>query len=306
MQIGEFAKICCTKITVLRHYDKEGLLVPDHVDSFTGYRYYSAEQIPLFFRINALKKAGFSLNEIKQLLALIQSNEEILALFEKKQSELHQMIRNLDEARKIILCENKDFEISFSENEVGITAQSSVFNANYEKEARDIMEQEIRAQKYQRISTYRIKSIPNSGYAYLVCEVIRLNMNAVNAHDPIDVPFENDVEVIGKWEVVGEYAVKEDFYDGFPKVSPAVSDAVKIIYFLPEGKRYWCYAWTKGKLLCHADGDTTVNPYTTECHRGDVYMFIELKSFEYRYGGNPTILVLRQVDHIAYREGLDV
>ena len=49
MQIGEFAKICGTKITVLRHYDKEGLLEPDYVDAFTGYRYYSNEQIPVFF-----------------------------------------------------------------------------------------------------------------------------------------------------------------------------------------------------------------------------------------------------------------
>lgn len=31
MQIGEFAKICHTKISVLRHYDKEGLLQPDYV-----------------------------------------------------------------------------------------------------------------------------------------------------------------------------------------------------------------------------------------------------------------------------------
>jgi DNA-binding transcriptional MerR regulator len=55
MQIGEFAKICGTKITVLRHYDKEGLLEPDYVDAFTGYRYYSDEQIPIFFRITALR-----------------------------------------------------------------------------------------------------------------------------------------------------------------------------------------------------------------------------------------------------------
>ena len=48
MQIGEFARICKTRISVLRHYDKEGLLSPDYVDNFTGYRYYSKEQIPVF------------------------------------------------------------------------------------------------------------------------------------------------------------------------------------------------------------------------------------------------------------------
>ena len=97
MQIGEFAKICGTKITVLRHYDKEGLLEPDYVDAFTGYRYYSDEQISIFFRISALKKAGFSLMEIKKILASEQTNEALLDLFEKKQEELSVRLRQLEQ-----------------------------------------------------------------------------------------------------------------------------------------------------------------------------------------------------------------
>ena len=38
MQIGEFAKICNTRISVLRHYDKLGLLTPSRIDPATGYR----------------------------------------------------------------------------------------------------------------------------------------------------------------------------------------------------------------------------------------------------------------------------
>ena len=114
MQIGEFAKICNTKITVLRHYDKEGLLEPDYVDSFTGYRYYSKEQIPIFFRITALKKAGFSLSEIKQILFSCRNNEEILSLFEKKQDSLYEMIKDLDDARKIIVGQPLKFDVNFA------------------------------------------------------------------------------------------------------------------------------------------------------------------------------------------------
>ena len=61
MKIGEFAKLCSTRISVLRHYDKEKLLVPEYTDAFSGYRYYSSEQLLVFRRITALKKAGFSL-----------------------------------------------------------------------------------------------------------------------------------------------------------------------------------------------------------------------------------------------------
>lgn len=38
MKIGEFAKLCGTKISVLRHYDKEKLLEPQYTDVFSGYR----------------------------------------------------------------------------------------------------------------------------------------------------------------------------------------------------------------------------------------------------------------------------
>ena len=212
MQIGEFARICDTKITVLRHYDKEGLLEPDYVDAFTGYRYYSDAQIPVFFRITALKKAGFSLAEIKNILSSCDHNDMLLALFEKKQIELTHMISELEEARKMILSEKKSFEITFSEENGGIFARSTIFNGNALIQAREMMESTLGAKRYQRISAYRIQSVPNSGNVYLVCEVIPLNTVAVNVHDPIAIPFENDERVVGKWGMIGEYAVKEDFY----------------------------------------------------------------------------------------------
>ena len=302
MQIGEFAKICNTKITILRHYDKEGLLEPDYVDSFTGYRYYSKEQIPIFFRITALKKAGFSLSEIKQILFSCQNNEEILSLFEKKQASLYEMIKDLDGARKIIVGKPLKFDVKFSENNGIIQAESTAFNANYEKEAYERTESVISANHYQRISSLRLQSVPNSGYAYLICDVIKLKMNAVNIHDNLSLPFINDEEVIGKWEIVGEYAEKSDFFAGKPKNFSVFSESVRNIYFLPQGKRYWCYSWTKGYLLCKSDADSTVNPYTTEYYENDFYMFVKMKSYEYRYGGKETVLVLRRLDRIAYRE----
>ena len=56
MQIGEFASLCGTKISVLRHYDKEGLLSPDHVDRFTSYRYYAKEQMQTWTKGYVLRK----------------------------------------------------------------------------------------------------------------------------------------------------------------------------------------------------------------------------------------------------------
>ena len=60
-KIGEFSKLTMISIKMLRHYDEIGLLAPETVDSFTGYRYYSARQLEAAGKIQALKSMGFGL-----------------------------------------------------------------------------------------------------------------------------------------------------------------------------------------------------------------------------------------------------
>jgi DNA-binding transcriptional MerR regulator len=45
-RIGEFSKIAQVPGSLLRYYDEIGLLEPAHTDPATGYRYYSAKQLP--------------------------------------------------------------------------------------------------------------------------------------------------------------------------------------------------------------------------------------------------------------------
>lgn len=45
MKIGEFAKVCSAKISVLRHYDKEQLLVSEHTDLFLDTYIFSRNKI---------------------------------------------------------------------------------------------------------------------------------------------------------------------------------------------------------------------------------------------------------------------
>ncbi|WP_139906138.1 MerR family transcriptional regulator [Clostridium thermarum] len=44
-RIGQFSKLSKTTIKTLRYYDEVGLLKPEVVDDFTGYRFYTTDQL---------------------------------------------------------------------------------------------------------------------------------------------------------------------------------------------------------------------------------------------------------------------
>jgi len=66
-KIGEFSKLCFVTVKTLRHYEKMGILSPQEVDPWTGYRYYGASQMDELHHILELKRMGFSLEEIRDL-----------------------------------------------------------------------------------------------------------------------------------------------------------------------------------------------------------------------------------------------
>jgi len=67
-KIGDFSKLVRVSPRMLRHYEKCGLLYPAEIDRFTGYRQYSAAQIPLLTNIVTLRDMGFSIDEIGDIL----------------------------------------------------------------------------------------------------------------------------------------------------------------------------------------------------------------------------------------------
>ncbi len=107
-KIGELSKLCQIPVKTLRYYDSIDLLVPDEIDRFTGYRYYSAARLADCHRIVALKELGFSLDEIRCHLNASVS-EDVVAMLDAKEAELKEQLkstetqlRRLDTVRKII------------------------------------------------------------------------------------------------------------------------------------------------------------------------------------------------------------
>jgi DNA-binding transcriptional MerR regulator len=67
-KIGDFSRIARVSCRLLRYYDEIGLLTPATTDRHTGYRYYSAAQLPTLNRILVLKDLGLSLDEIVKVM----------------------------------------------------------------------------------------------------------------------------------------------------------------------------------------------------------------------------------------------
>ncbi len=279
MKIGEFAKMCGTKISVLRHYDKEKLLVPEYTDAFSGYRHYSSEQILIFHRITALKKAGFSLQEIKELIYSVKTAEEIGKIFSEKKKSFLTALENLKEAEFVMTKLNIKFE---NDKAIIKNMPDSSFI-----DLCTLAEAQIKASDYQRVSQYRAAGED------IICDVVKLGESIDPPEDIL--PFVNDEKVVGKWEILGIYAVRDDFYDNLFCVKNFYGDEQKYLYFLPDGERYWSFSWTKGYLNSPVN-----NEYETEQIGDDLFMFVNLKEFEYTRGGVPTCLVLKKADSRRY------
>ena len=77
LKIGEFSKLSRVSIRMLRHYDELGLLTPETIDPFTGYRYYSEGQLVRMNRVTALRAMGFSLAAVRNLLDHWEDRENL-------------------------------------------------------------------------------------------------------------------------------------------------------------------------------------------------------------------------------------
>src|ERR1041385_3322097 len=103
IKIGDFARLSQVSVVTLRYYDEMDLLKPVKVDSFSGYRFYSADQLPLLNRILALKDLGFSLEQIKLMLADGLTLEQLRSMLTMQRNEVGK--RLADEQARLLRIE---------------------------------------------------------------------------------------------------------------------------------------------------------------------------------------------------------
>ena len=78
---------------MLHHYDAVGLLTPDRVESGSGYRSYSPEQLHVLNRIVALKDLGFTLEQVGRMLDDDLDVGELRGMLRLRRAELEDQAR---------------------------------------------------------------------------------------------------------------------------------------------------------------------------------------------------------------------
>jgi DNA-binding transcriptional MerR regulator len=99
-RIGEFARLTQVPIKTLRYYDAIGLLRPARIDRLTSYRYYTAAEVERLNRVLVFRDLGFTLEEIRTLIAENVPPEQIRGMLRRKCQELQ---RNVERERARLL-----------------------------------------------------------------------------------------------------------------------------------------------------------------------------------------------------------
>jgi DNA-binding transcriptional MerR regulator len=86
-KIGDFSRIARVSCRLLRYYDEIGLLKPGSIERDSGYRYYSASQLPRLNRILVLKDLGLSLEDIARVLDSNLSASELRGMLLIRRSD---------------------------------------------------------------------------------------------------------------------------------------------------------------------------------------------------------------------------
>jgi len=134
-------------------------------------------------------------------------------------------------------------------------------------------------------------------------ETSKKDAKPANLPDALRLPFEDDPDIIGKWELCGELTDKNDL----TKVIPADEERAfhKELFFLSGGAFVWNYCWTKG-VVYRIHGKYTFaipNAYRIIEQNGTRYMVFEFMSNAcIEEGADEILLLYRQVDNVSYTD----
>lgn len=145
-KIGEFSKIVGLTIKALRYYEEVGILIPAQVDEVNNYRYYDEDNYVKALWIKTLKKYGFTIKEVKDVLPKIHHEDDLADFLLEKQGHIDLQILALKQMQRNIASEIQTLK------EVKIMAQQQVIE---QVALKDMLVASVRYKgKYEEVGKY--------------------------------------------------------------------------------------------------------------------------------------------------------
>ncbi len=253
LKIGDFSKLSRISIRMLRYYDEIGILHPECVDDFTGYRYYREAQLPLAERIQTLKNLGFGLSAISEILDKCEDAGEMERFLLVKRKELEeeamgirQKLQFLDSTLKWLRKDGNlmDYNVTLKTVPERYVASVRQVIPAYDCEGMlwEIMCRELETQKVQQaVPCYGMAIFHDEGY---------------KEHDP-DVEIQS--AVVGKYQDTEHVKFKtvpplqiasatyKGSYDQISRVNAAVANWVVENGYDFDGKSFCIYHVSPGQ-----------------------------------------------------------
>lgn len=319
IKIGEISKLCNIPIKTLRYYEELGLIKPNFIDKYTGYRYYNEENVKEIYKIQILKDLNFSLVDIKNF------DENSLG---EKRAELNEKIKQLKNKLNIIsyLTEklkgvnmkpfiNDEKAIGKWNYECSCLGIDAYNNEDIYKdedalvkelyflpngEGYWIFENWTNGELYHyngQIYKYAINNnklfldITNENGEYeLTMVFVKENSNIykekdLRTTDNTNLEFVLDKEALGAWVAVDYTSIDNKF-----NYTPSSKDNLflKAISILEDGSCFWeCSSGTIEKLKWTKDyilGKNLAFNYVIHKINGEQYLIMDWKSGDYVYG----------------------
>ena len=211
-------------VKTLRHYEQKGLLMPDEVDEWTGYRYYTVEQMQRLNNIRELQQLGFSLDEIG-LLYEDDSHDPTIGQLSRKIRDTEQQLRMLMDRREKLLNWRRSINEIKTMEKFSIQSLPEIIVASHREvipnyEAIGEMCCNVIGPEMQRLGC---KCLP-PGYCFTV------------EHNKEYTPTDIDIEYCEQVEEMGQDSAIVQF-----KRLPAVPEALCMKHYGPYDRFYESY-----------------------------------------------------------------
>lgn len=115
LTIGDFSRMTFLSIKALRHYHDSGLLVPARIDTSSGYRFYSHDQIATAQLIRRFRDLDMPLEDIRSVLFADGPEERNSALSEhlmRLEKQLGVTQQNVASLRQLLVGSTPPLEIA--------------------------------------------------------------------------------------------------------------------------------------------------------------------------------------------------